>query len=138
ARVLEGGDATDAAELVKGLPRRRHLQRAQRGEESHSSCLARLVLESIADVQHGRARITRREGGGPEGDPVLPPHRRRDGKESVLQLLGGSYAGPADELLAHIEEGLDRKGAGTDLQHAVLVEKGRPGSSLGAGHRRPV
>src|SRR5438477_502611 len=137
-RVLERRDATHAAEVVEGLPGRRHLERAQGREEAHPPRLALQILESVPYVQDGLPRLAGREGGGLESDAILPPHGRRDGKESLLQLLCGGAVSPGDELLADVQKGLDRERASVDLEQAVFVQEGLRDASEGAAHRGPV
>src|SRR5207249_5526000 len=136
--VLERRDDTDTAEVVEGLPGRRHLERAQGGEEAHPPWLGLQILESVPYVQDGLPRLAGREGGGLESDAILPPHGRRDGKESLLQLLCGGAVSPGDELLADVQKGLDRERASVDLEQAVFVQEGLRDASEGAAHRGPV
>src|SRR5207247_8396088 len=121
--VLERRDGTDAAEVVEGLPGRRHLERAHGGEEAYPPVLGLPVLEAVPHVQDGLPRLAGREGGGLESDAVLPPHGRRDGKESLLQLLRGGAVGPGDELLADVQKGLERERAPVALEHPVSVQQ---------------
>src|SRR5882724_7848019 len=137
-RALERRDGAHAAEVVEGLPRRRHLERAQGGEEPHVAGLGLQVLQPVPDVQDGLPRLAGREGGGPENDAFLPPHGRWDGKESLLQLLRGGAVSPGDDPLADVQKGLDRERASVDLEHAVFVEESLRDASESAAHRGPV
>src|SRR2546425_9180972 len=137
-RVLERRDGAHAAEVVEGLPWRRHLERAQGGEEPHVPGLGLQVLQPVPDVQDGLPRLAGCEGGGPENDAIFPPHGRWDGKESLLQLLRGGAVSPGDEPLADVQKGLDRERASVDLEHAVFVQESLRDASESAAHRGPV
>src|SRR5207253_8570638 len=125
-------------EIVECLPGRRHLERAQGGEETHLPWRGLQVLQPVPYVQDGLPHLAGREGGGLESDAVLPPHGRRDGKESLLQLLRGGAVSPGDELLADVQKGLDRERASVDLVHAVFVQERLRDASEHAADRGPV
>jgi hypothetical protein len=123
----ELGDRARAAHALERLPRRRHLERPQRGEQPYALRGGSAVLDA---VPHARARPSfpacERRGGEREIAPV--PVRRRNRQGGLRERLRHVCIGPCDELAVGVQEGLEREARAVGLDHALFVHDrgGRP------------
>jgi hypothetical protein len=110
ALIANGADGSGSTGCAEKLPGGIHLERADRQIERGDDRRSALVAHAIAR-QKGRrpGRAGREAGDGELSSRVTGPGDRRDREVAAFETGRAAGILPAEEPLAHREEGLDRE-----------------------------